>query len=134
MVDSTNYPEKRLIINIFHGSMLHEDVDSIDRNFTKFSSEVSEQIISINSLQFAKIVDRSISKRLSENTKKHCNRIEKVYLVGFTPFMKIMYRMYKKITGEPMPHILADSIEELCSEFNIAVPKKYIELIKGSQE
>ena len=134
MVDSTLFPDKRLIINIFYGPMLHEDVDAIDKNFTMFSSELSGQIISINSLQFAKIVDRSINKRLSENTKKHCKRIEKVYLVGFTPFMKIMYRIYKKITGEPMPHILVDSIEELCLEFNVSVPKKYKELLKGSQE
>lgn len=130
MVNSTNYPDKRLIINIFYGSLVHEDVDSIDSNFRKMCTETNGQIISISLLKYAKVVDRTITKKLSENSKKHCKRIEKVILVGFTPFMKIMYKAYEKITGEPMPHILADSIEELCSEYCVPVPEKYLELKK----
>ena len=128
MVNFSFYPDKGILISIYYNSILLEDVNKLNDYWEEIINETDKQIVSISVFQFAKVKDRDVNKQFAIDMEKNYKRIEKVIVIGLNPFMKILYRLYISLVGKLVPHELGNSLEELCLEYDIPVPRKYLEL------
>jgi len=131
MIHTYYIHDKRIILAIYDGAVdTHHIADYeqfIHHSFAQLNS--NEKIINLTDLSYGRIVNSNITQRMAKLTEQYQSLTEMIYISGLSPFTRILFQSYLRLTGGHKIHTLSKQpFNELCDSFRVFTPEVYYKL------
>jgi hypothetical protein len=126
MIYTKFYKNEKIIIVSYVGGIDAEDIEEYEEfiHDTFLGSDPKHKLTLLSDMTRGKVTDRSITKRLGDLTQTYKSQTKAIYIIGLTPFMKILYKTYLVLSGAASIHkVTNETLKELCKKYRIEAPE-----------
>jgi len=103
------FDQRNVIFQVsFYGPIIKEDIDKAERAFDILLVEHPQPITVHIDTSKARVVDSSLIYYVSDCVKRNQSYCKKIVVYGMSPFLKILYSSYLKLTSLEYIHEVVD--------------------------